>query len=553
MGSHRATAAKLGCALLVLFCTLAVWAGPASAARKPLPRPVPVANDALARALAKGELTPAEYALERARSLFHLGAVRREFGEVARPDPHAATLILRDLALRIRQLPATERLEARRILARPDDGAVPPWTHAWPDGAPAATACDVNTCFHWITNGAYADAPPLNDGPPANGIPDWVETTADVMAEVWNAEVTTMGYLAPKSDANSANNGGNNKFDVYLANLGAEGFFGYCTTDDPDSFDQSPTHFDFSAFCVLDNDFEDFGNAWTPEQFLQVTAAHEFHHASQFAYDAGEDVWLMEGEAMWMEGQVYPAITDRIRYLATSPIRRSGRALDHGAGGYEYGAWVFFQYLSERFDDALIREIWELADASDLDTEQYSMQATATAIAGRGDAFTPVFATFAEWNRSPVRYYDEGALYPSPFTAAEFRLGPGGTTGWRSTRIRHLATAYYSFKPRSTLRPTAKLRVAVDGPALSTKPAAKIIVVSTSGYRVHTLSLNSSGNAARSVSFNPGVVKRVDVVLTNASRRYNLRTCWTGRTSYSCGGAVALDELRTYRFKASVG
>ena len=37
------------------------------AAKKPLPRPVPVANDALTRALAKGHLTPAAYALERAR------------------------------------------------------------------------------------------------------------------------------------------------------------------------------------------------------------------------------------------------------------------------------------------------------------------------------------------------------------------------------------------------------------------------------------------------------------------------------------------------------
>jgi hypothetical protein len=572
MGSHRATAAKLGCALLVLFCTLAVWAGPASAARKPLPRPVPVANDALARALAKGELTPAEYALERARSLFHLGAVRREFGEVARPDPHAATLILRDLALRVDQLPPAERREARRLLARPSDGAADKkfgWAVA---EAPASPLCDSNVCYHWVN---FANDP--DDGPPAadadtNNVPDWVEDVVQpTFANVWLEEIVGLGNPAPLSDNTSANDGGENegdpsrhKLDIYLVDVGAVGLFGFCTSDDPRALPGSTyRYFDVSAYCVIDNDFLDFGDKWTPQQFLQVTAAHEFRHASQFAEDAWEDWWLLEGDAMWMEGQVYPEITDRIRYLATSPIRRSGRALDHGVNNFEYGAWIFFRFLAEYFDDvAVMREIWERADGSgDSDgvgpdgpgPNEYSMQATATAIAGRGDAFTPVFATFAEWNRSPVRYYDEGALYPSPFTAAEFRLGPGGTTGWRSTRIRHLATAYYSFKPRSTLRPTAKLRVAVDGPALSTKPAAKIIVVSTSGYRVHTLSLNSSGNAARSVSFAPGVVKRVDVVLTNASRRYNLRTCWTGRTSYSCGGAVALDELRTYRFKASVG
>ena len=551
------TARNAAGVVVALVCVLAFSAGPASAARKPLPQPTPVANDALARALARGDLTPAAYTLERARSLFRLGAVRREFGEVVRPDPHAATLILRDLAFRLRQLPATERQEARRLLARPDDGVAPPWTHAWPDEAPAATACDANTCFHWVTNALYADAPPLDDGPPADGIPDWVETTADVMADVWSAEVTAMGFLAPKSDATSANNGGNNRFDVYLADIGAEGFFGYCTTDDPDASDQFPTHFDFSAYCVLDNDFEDFGIAYTPEEFLQVTAAHEFHHASQFAYDAGEDVWLMEGEAMWMEGQVYPAITDRFRYLDRSPIRRPDRPLDHGINSYEYGAWVFFQYLSERFDDALMREIWELADASDLDTEQYSMQATGNAIAARGLGVTlsSAFATFAQWNRTPgaAGFYLEGDDYPSAPTSALYKLGRSGTTGWRAPRLRHLASAYYSFAPRDTLGTGAKLRVAVDLPPLKSKPAALVLIFYKNGDKVvRPLTLSSAGDASRTVSFGRGVVRRVDLVLTNASARYDTNTCWTQSTTYSCGGAVARDDLRTYSFKASV-
>jgi hypothetical protein len=46
-------------------------------------------------------------------------------------------------------------------------------------------------------------------------------------------------------------------------------------------------------------------------------------------------------------------------------------------------------------------------------------------------------------------------------------------------------------------------------------------------------------------------VQRVDLVLTNASSRYDMSTCWSGRTTYSCGGAVALDENKAYRFKGS--
>ena len=571
MGSNRATAARLGSVLAALVCTLAFSAGPASAAPKPLPRPVPVAQDALARALANGQLTPAAYTLERARSLFHLGAVRREFGDVARPDPHAATLILRDVALRVDQLPPAERARAQRLLARPSDGPNDPEHWGWfvPE-APASPICDANVCYHWVD---FADDPV--DAPPAadadtNNVPDWVEDVVQPkFANVWQEEIVNLGNPAPLSDNTSPNDGGENegdpnrhKLDVYLVDVGSVGLFGFCTSDDPRTFAGSTyPYFDISAYCVVDNDFTNFGSAWTPQQFLQVTAAHEFRHASQFAEDAWEDWWLLEGEAMWMEGQVYPAVTDRIRYLDRSPIRRPDRSLDHGTNSYEYGAWIFFRFLAEQFDEAIVRELWAYADGSGdndgpgpdgIGPDQYSMLAAASAIGDRGAAFASSFATFAVWNRSPARYYDEGALYPSPPSATQWGLGPGGTTGWRSTQLRHLATAYYTFKPSSTLHSTARLRVAVDGPTLATRPSAKLIIVSTSGYVVRNLSLDSSGNGVLSVSFKPGVVKRVDLVLTNASRRYNLNTCWTGTTTYSCGGAVAKDELRAYRFKAAV-
>jgi hypothetical protein len=564
-------AAKLGCAVVLLACALAVSAGPAWGAKKPLPRPAPVADDALARALARGQLTDAEYALERARSLFRLGAVRRQFGDVARPDPHAATLILRDLALRIDQLPPAERARAGRLLARPSDGGNDPDGFGWIVAeAPASPICDAHVCYHWVN---FADDP--FDGAPApdadtNGVPDWVEDVVQpTFANVWQQEIVDLGNPAPLSDNTSPNDGGENegdpnkhKLDVYLANVGAEGLFGFCSSDDPRLSPSSHyPYFDISAYCVVDNDFTNFGSEWTPQQFLEVTAAHEFRHASQFAEDAWEDWWLMEGEAMWMEGQVYPAITDRIRYLNRSPIRKPDKALDHGVNNYEYGAWIFFRFLAENFDEAIVRELWAYADGSGdndgpgpdgIGPDQYSMLAASSAIADRSATFASTFATFAEWNRSPARYYDEGALYPTPFTAAQWTLGPGGTTGWRSTRLRHLASAYYSFLPKSSLGSSAKLRVVVDGPTLATKPAAKVIVVGTSTYQVYNLALDSTGHGARTVSFAPGGVTRINLVLTNTSRRYNTNTCWTGTTTYSCGGAVATDELRLYKFKASV-
>ena len=560
----------------MLVCVFALSAGSASAVPKPLPQPVPVANDALARALAAGRLSPAGYTLERARSLFRLGAVRREFGNVARPEPHAATLILRDLALRLSELNGSERRQARRLLARPSDGPADPFGHGWgANESPDSPACDAHICIHWVD---LADDPvngPSEADDDSDGVPNWVENEVqDTFATVWTTEIDTMQNPAPLSDDTSPNDGGQNeadpdrtKLDVYLADVGAEGLFGYCTSDDPNlDPDAGYLYYDFSAYCVVDNDFADFGPPWTPRQYLQVTAAHEFRHASQFAEDAFEDWWFMEGDAMWMESQVFQTVTDRFDYLDTSPLGHPSVSLDHGADYYEYGAWVFFRFLGEYFNDvAVVREAWALADGSGdsdgigpdtIGPDDYSMQAVASATSDRGISLASAFTWFTRWNRTPARYYEEGAFYPSPPTVATYTLRPSApTTGWKSRKIRHLASAYYSFRPSRRTSRTADLKVTVDLPNLAQKPAATLLIfLKSGGLRTKPISLNSYGNGAKTVDFGRGTVSRVDLVLTNASARFDLSTCWhwPPYTTYSCGGAVALDENRTYRFTAKL-
>lgn len=96
-----------------LFAVLLALAGTAAAQESERPLPPPVApEDALTDALTEGELTEAEYTLERARSIFQLTRVRREFGDVLRPSPRDATLILRDLAARVDDLSGADRKAA---------------------------------------------------------------------------------------------------------------------------------------------------------------------------------------------------------------------------------------------------------------------------------------------------------------------------------------------------------------------------------------------------------------------------------------------------------
>jgi hypothetical protein len=89
---------RLTAALIVSCCAL-FGAAVASAAASPPPL-TPGPPDALTGALESGRLSEARYALERARSLFAIDEVRKEFGQVAAPSPHDATPLLRDLAAR---------------------------------------------------------------------------------------------------------------------------------------------------------------------------------------------------------------------------------------------------------------------------------------------------------------------------------------------------------------------------------------------------------------------------------------------------------------------
>jgi hypothetical protein len=548
----------------VLCALIAVAPGAAASAKRP-PALTPVAHDALTRALERGSLSEARYSLERARSLFALDRVRRQYGKVEAPSLREATAILRDLAVRVRFLSRQDRATARAILARPTDSA-DPYEHHYRPNAILAKACDATRplCVHWDERANNRDSPPGADGN-ISTIPADVTATLSTFAQVWDLEVVTYGYQAPLSDATSSNDGSDGRTDIYLVDLGGDSvpFFGYCTSDDPNVFDPSYSYFDVSAYCVLDEDFADFGSSETPQEFRDVTAAHEFFHAIQFSYDWFEDLWLMEGTAMFMEGQFRPTVEDRIRYLGDSVMTSPSTPVDRGADGFEYGAWIWWRYLTEELgelsDPVAVRQVWESAAAASVDTDGpgpdtnandlYSLESLVSVLNNRGLVFKTLFGKFAWVNRIPFTFYTEGSSYPRALPSRRFTLGARGSgTGWRSIRLRHLASSYTAFKPGANTSRTARLRIAVDLPRIYTGAKAFVLVrpVGQAWY-MHEIALDGFGNGARRVAFGRGAVREVDLVLTNASTRMRCRR----DTFYSCSG-IGADDLRTYSFRATV-
>ena len=177
--------------------------------------------------------------------------------------------------------------------------------------------------------------------------------TLTTFAQVWDLEVVRTAIAGPSPTHPRPTTGGTEKPTSTSLILGGDPnpFFGYCTTDDPNAFDQNYLYFDVSAYCVVDEDFANFGSSQTRQGFRDVTAAHEFLHAIQFSDDWFEDLWLMEGTAMFMEGQFRPTVKDRIRYLDYSALTSPSTPVDRGADGFEYGAWIWWRFLVEHLGE----------------------------------------------------------------------------------------------------------------------------------------------------------------------------------------------------------
>jgi len=481
----------------------------------------------------------------------------------ARPSPAAApaaiasgtsknaTLALRDLSLRMTALGRTDRASAYEQFQRP--------TYT----TPVSTRCLDNICVHW-TSSPSAGRDATTDGFAYGNLASPTPAPGSVLATMVNVSRAyhDAGYRYPRTDATL---GGSGQTDIYLRDVGGEGKYGYCTVDVT-----STGHFvfhesvpgrssDLPAFCVLDNDYakSQFQTPRTSREDLEVTAAHEYFHAVQFAYDYLEDRWFMEATATWAEDQVYDGINDNVQYLRRSQLRYPGLSLDtyNGAGGFlHYGDWLFFEYLTERLParqgllPVLVRRMWEYAD-SVAGPDYYSIQSVAAALAERHVDFRKTFGKYAAANRHPATAYAEGRAnhYPTARPRRTARLRPGHRSASGSYKVNHLASATVRFVPKRLSRHT-RLTLSVNMANKRSGSAALALVYFRNGrVTTRTVPLRRTGNGRVRVPFASRQVSRVELVLANANRLY--KQCSNNVSGYSCGGVSRRDHV-TERFNA---
>ena len=329
--------------------------------------------------------------------------------KTARPRARDLTLTLRDLRLARPALATADRRQADRLLSRSTPAA-----QARAAAAGPKLLCSDHFCVHYASPTTTA----------------WATTTINTLEHVWSVEVPMMGR-APLPDGGTSGDADNpnDKLDVYLEDLGDQGLYGYCTSDDNSGGTQVP------AYCALDDDFARSQYGAAPINSLRVTAAHEFFHAIQFAADVTEDAWFMEGSATYMEDVVYDSINDNYQYLPSSAIRHPRTSLEYAGGSFAYGAFIFFAYASQRSGLDVIRRFWDAAVGP-----RQALQAVRSVV-GTG-AWPAYFTTYGSWNTLPLHSYPERASYPAPAWWERRTLTASTkSTGLHGVRIAHLGSA----------------------------------------------------------------------------------------------------------------
>ena len=545
---RRSTRALGFVATAALLASTAVSAAPAPPAGMPAATSRPVDGprsrpDGLTRALAVGHLDRSEYALERATSLFDLRSVRARYGDVERPDPHDATLLLRDLVLHEDELSGSDRRRANRILARPSDGANDPEGDGWRtdatereclanlDGEPG-----LDVCLNWVTE--------TSDQVTASFVDDALAT----VETVWNREIDQLGYREPQGDLNSDNHGFGRALDIYFADIGDDGLYGYCTTDEPGAADKKTV----SAYCVLDNDYAPGQYDSPPPEVsgldaLQVTLAHEFFHSVQFNYDWKEARFLIEGTAVWMEDQVYDSINASYAFLYDSALHQPEVPLDayqHNEDeNFEYGSFVFFTGLSEVYgagipgsSPGVIRAIWRFAGGAKRGIEAVRATVNRRAFPGPSEHYpgpsSPFRDFFTEWGAANSLYdifYEEGFDGDCTGTGAyadvlrcqrppwdgQFLLGGSqSTTGWRNLPLDRRSNRFVELVPVSgdNLRLRVNLRRGGE--------ATLVRQEDPGGPKAFRVRLDASGRGSKTVPITPETFD-FSLVLSNTGGRDN--------------------------------
>lgn len=228
---------------------------------------------------------------------------------------------------------------------------------------------------------------------------------AKALDSAYNFEVNFLGYPPPPKDNGF---GGDDKYDVYIINLG--GMYGYTESET----EMYPGSLTFTSFIVVDNDFSGFYT--TGINAAKVTAAHEFFHAIQMGnyilrrnnQDEIIDAYFYELCSTAMEEFVFDDVNDYYGYMK-SYFNNTDKVFTLN-NGYNLAIWNI--YLQKKYGFNVLKKQWEyLKTSRALLAIDYSLNDV-------GSDFSKAYSEFGIWTfftnyrTIPNKYFKESEKYP---------------------------------------------------------------------------------------------------------------------------------------------
>jgi hypothetical protein len=280
--------------------------------------------------------------------------------------------------------------------------------------------------FRLHFNRSGEDSVDMDHGVGEGNVPVYVLSCAELLSEVVAKEIDDLGFRMPGSD-DATDPSGDPRYDIYFQNLGIL-YYGF-TVPEHVYFEPGEPSARQTSWMVLHSDFEQIQQyRIRPFDAMAVTLAHEFHHASQWMYDAFEPEirndsvfsWFLEASATAMEEVVFDDINDYVAYLDAFfdfpwvSLRDFSFQISDPLVNHPYASCIWILYLIQKTDEHILREIWEVCG----ETPGFNtFAAFESALAARNSSLAAEWAEFLVWNyftgdRAVSWGYEEGLRYP---------------------------------------------------------------------------------------------------------------------------------------------
>jgi hypothetical protein len=330
----------------------------------------------------------------------------------------------------------------------------------------------------------------------ANGVPDYVDAVSWALDSAWSMEINRFGFGKPL--AFSDNTHSSKRYKIVLKDT--QGYYAFTWP--------VPSNQTIPSYIEMSCEYSSFPGYQThPLDAVNVTAAHEFFHAIQFAsgsvwsdsriaIDEMPEAWL-EGTSVMMEDLCFDDVNDYLQYLADyfdNPTQTL--LLNSSLDAYTAGVLALYLYRFAGSSPSIdfIRTVFM---NNTLSKPHFSdnITATATALGTRWPVLLNRFHTgswFTGQRADSNLFYKDAALMPMLRIVEDL---PDAQLTIRK-RIRPYSMQTFSLTPDAAQGDTCYVEFLPSSNSANPLRSASVITVDTIGKRsISSISFSSDGSA----------------------------------------------------------